>query len=165
MHRRSFALEWQKLAETLEARAHQTMAWQTMHYNLTTKALPALSVCDHVVIQDTSTKRWITPVVVVDTGDFRDYFIKTAARRVFRRNRRFLRQRFAVMPEGYKPMVGMPQIAPPTPPTAREPEETPELSAPQSRDLEPARQTHRRNRRLPPQEAVGKSTRMRTSPQ
>jgi hypothetical protein len=27
------------------------------------------------VIQDTSTKRWITPVVVVDTGDFRDYFM------------------------------------------------------------------------------------------
>lgn len=34
-----------------------------MHYNLTTKALPALSVVDHVVIQDTSTKRWITPGV------------------------------------------------------------------------------------------------------
>ncbi|EFX69491.1 hypothetical protein DAPPUDRAFT_113630 [Daphnia pulex] len=116
------------------------MARQTMHYNLTTKALPALSVVDHV-IQDTSTKRWITPGVVVDTGDFRDYFIKTAARRVFRQNRRFLLQRFAVMPKGSKPMVGMPQIAPPTPPTAR------------------------RNRRLPPQEAVEKSTRMRTSPQ
>jgi hypothetical protein len=75
VHRRSFVPEWQKLAETLEARAHQTMARQTMHYNLTTKALPALSVGDHVVIQDTSTKRWITPVVVVDTGDFRDYFM------------------------------------------------------------------------------------------
>lgn len=91
-HRRSFAPEWQQLAEILESRDHRAIARQTIRYNLTTSTLPSLNVGDHVLIQDSTTKRWITPGVVVDTGDFRDYFIKTAAGRVFRRNRRFLRQ-------------------------------------------------------------------------
>ncbi|KAI9550594.1 hypothetical protein GHT06_004909 [Daphnia sinensis] len=150
-HRRSFAPEWQQLAETLEARAHRAITRQTIRYNLTSSALPSLNVGDHVLIQDPITKRWITPGVVVDTGDFRDYFIKTAAGRVFRRNRRFLRQRVAVMPEGPKPTAGTPQIAPPIPPAAPEPEENPEQPEPTARP--------------PPQEAVRKSTRKRNSPQ
>ncbi|KAK4045702.1 hypothetical protein OUZ56_033564 [Daphnia magna] len=65
------------------------------------------------------------------------------------------------MPEGSKPIAGTPQIAPPIPPAAPEPEENPEQPTTSSRGLDPTR----RNRRPPPLEATRKSTRKRNSSQ
>jgi hypothetical protein len=62
------------------------------HFNKTAHPLPPLAIGDQVVIQNSMTKRWSTPGVVVEIGPFRDFLIKTPAGWLYRRNRRFLRR-------------------------------------------------------------------------
>jgi hypothetical protein len=68
-HQRSFAPEWQRAADVLEKR---------MHHNLA--------------------RGGGTPAVVIEAGVNRDYIVKTASGRLYRRNRRLLRQRVVAMP-------------------------------------------------------------------
>jgi hypothetical protein len=97
-HQRSFAPEWQRRADVLEKRMHHALARATTRYNFSAHHLPTLPLGAHVLIQHHSTKRWDTPAVVVEAGVNRDYIVKTASGRLYRRNRRLLRQRVVAMP-------------------------------------------------------------------
>jgi hypothetical protein len=77
---------------------HHALARATTRYNLSAHHLPTLPLGAHVLIQHHSTKRWDTPAVVVEAGVNRDYIVKTALGRLYRRNRRLLRQRVVAMP-------------------------------------------------------------------
>lgn len=97
-HRRSFASEWQQATDVMEKKARRVTEKRMEYFNRRTQPLTALVVGNHVVIQHPETKRWATPGVIIEVGPNRDYLIKTAAGRVFRRNRRFLRRLIPVMP-------------------------------------------------------------------
>ncbi|EFX63270.1 hypothetical protein DAPPUDRAFT_268743 [Daphnia pulex] len=102
-HRRSFAAEWQKDADVLEKRARRAKELRTEHFNRRAHPLPPLQVGNAVLIQHPISKCWSTPGVITEVGPNRDYLVKTAAGRVFRRNRRFLRRRVPVMPAAAVP--------------------------------------------------------------
>ncbi len=97
-HQRSFFPEWQRAADVQEKRMHHTLARATTRYNFSADHLPTLPLGAHMHIQHHSTKRWDTPAVVVEAGANRDYIVKTASGRLYRRNRRQLRQRVVAMP-------------------------------------------------------------------
>lgn len=115
-HRRSFAPEWQKSADTLEKRGRRSKQLQIEHFNKKTCALEPLNVGQHVLVQHPITKLWATPGVIVETGPNRHYLIKTPVGRIFRRYRRFLRRRIPVMPN----QPGSPKQETPAPPPAVE---------------------------------------------
>jgi hypothetical protein len=102
-HRRSFAAEWQKDADVLEKRARRAKELRTEHFNRRAHPLPPLQVGNAVLIQNPISKCWSTPGVITEVGPNRDYLVKTAAGRVFQRNRRFLRRRVPVMPAAAVP--------------------------------------------------------------
>jgi transposase InsO family protein len=89
-YRRLFAVEWQKDADVLEKRARRAKELRTEHFNRRAHPLPPLQVGNAVLIQHPISKCWSTPGVITEVGLNRDYLVKTAAGRVFRRNRRFL---------------------------------------------------------------------------
>ncbi|KAK4003953.1 hypothetical protein OUZ56_005698 [Daphnia magna] len=62
------------------------------------------------------------------------------------------------MPEGSRPTVRTPQIAPQIPPAVTELGKTPEQPGSSSPGMEPVPQPRRYNRRPPPHETVPKST-------
>ena len=134
-HHRSFAPEWQQAAEILEQRSHRTLTRQVARYNRSAHPLPAFSVGDHVLIQHPVSKRWVTPGVIVEVGQLRDYLVKTDAGRILRRNRRFLRTRIVVMPGSPTPVVAVPPLAPNPPP---DPVVPPEFVAQPRRRCRPA---------------------------
>ncbi len=94
-HRRSFAPEWQKVGNVLEKRARRSKELQIAYYNKHAKPLAPFVVGNHVLIQYPISKLWCTPGVKVEVGHHRDYFIKTSAGWIFRRNLRFLRAHVA----------------------------------------------------------------------
>jgi hypothetical protein len=71
-----------------------------------------------VLLQDPKTKRWFTPGIIVETGNHRDYLVKTPAGRLFRRNRRLIK-RVPVMP-GPGPAAALPQAGTSQPLDAKE---------------------------------------------
>ncbi len=93
-HRHAFAPQWQKSAVQLENQALRARTLRAAHFNLCAHPLPPFSIGDSVVIQNHLNKRWSTPSIIVETGPFRDYLIKTPAGRLFRRNRRLLRRHY-----------------------------------------------------------------------
>jgi hypothetical protein len=93
-HRRAFAPQWQKSAVQLEKQALRARTLRAAHFNQRAHPLPPFSIGDSVVIQNHLNKRWSTPGIIVETGPFRDYLIKTPAGRLFRRNRRLLRRHY-----------------------------------------------------------------------
>ena len=73
--------------------------------------LPALTVGTHVPIQHLETKRWATAGFIVENVG-RDLPVKTAAGKVFRRNRRFLHC-VPVVPHYHPPAAAIPPEPPP----------------------------------------------------
>ncbi len=136
-HRRSFAPEWQKAADTLEKRSRRSKELQIAHYNKRTRPLAAFVVGNHVLIQHPVSKQWATTGIIVEVGRHRDYLIKTPAGRIFRRNRRFLRPRIPVVPAN----GGAPAATPiqPEPAPAPEPAQPP---AQQQQDVQPPADQH-----------------------
>jgi hypothetical protein len=123
-HRWAFAPQWQKSAAQMEKAAMRTRSLRTTHFNKTAHPLPPLVIGYQVVIQNSMTKRWSTPGVVVEIGPFRDFLVKTPAGRLFRRNRRFLRRFYS--------SIALPQhpdspVLPPA--SATSPVQSPESSA------------------------------------
>lgn len=78
-HRRAFAPQWQKSAAKKKKTAMRARSLRAAHFNKTAPPLPPLTIGDHDVIQNSMTKRWSTPGVIVETGPFRDFLIKTPA--------------------------------------------------------------------------------------
>jgi hypothetical protein len=112
-HQRSFAPEWQRAAEVLEQRMHRALALTTTRYNASPYHLAAFPLCAHVLVQHHATKRWDTPVVVVEVGDNRDYIFKTASGRLYCQYHRLLRHCVVVM-LGTAVLTKVPaQISPP----------------------------------------------------
>ena len=146
-HHRSFAAEWQQAATELEQRALDAKENRITHYNSTAHDLKPLAVGNHVLIQRPLSKQWDIPGIIVEVGANRDYLIKTHSGRIFRRNRRFLRQRIAVMPGAQGEPQGTRAVAvptavvpaamqhptPPEPPAAAQPTETHRRSTRQPR--------------------------------
>jgi hypothetical protein len=91
---------------------HRALALTTSRYNATAHHLATFPLGAHVLVQHHATKRWDTPAVVVEVGDNRNYIVKTASGRLYRRNRRLLRQRVVVMPGPAVPTNDPAQIAP-----------------------------------------------------
>ena len=112
IHHRSFAPEWQKESDEMEKTMLRAKTLQNDHYNATTHDLQPLEKGNHVLIQHHLTKQWDTPGVIIDVGANRDYLIKTTSGRIYRRNRRFLRKRIAVLP-GPPPAAQPAIIGPP----------------------------------------------------
>ena len=131
-HRRVFAPEWQKDAALLERRAARSRQLRISLFNRSAHPLPPFAVGSHVVIQHPVTNRWTTPGIVVEIGPHRDYLVKTPAGRLFRRNRRFLRQRIPVMPGSVGGGHPIPPVilAPPAPQIAPGPPVPPPVPAP-----------------------------------
>jgi hypothetical protein len=146
-HRRSFAPEWQRAADVLKQRMHRALALTTSRYNATAHHLATFPLGAHVLVQHHATKRWDTPAVVVEVGDNRDYIVKTASGRLYRRNRRLLRQRVVVMPGPAVPTNNPAQIAP-----------APALDP----DIEPRQRRQRRPRNYGP--ATRRSARTHSAP-
>jgi hypothetical protein len=107
-NRRSYAPKWQRDVREIEERSIKAQEKIDIHYNKDASDLPELIVEDHVLLQDPKTKRWFTPGIIVETGNHRDYLVKTPAGRLFRRNRRLIRKRVPVMP-GPGPAAALPQ--------------------------------------------------------
>ena len=127
-HRRFFAAEWQKNANTLEKRIRRAKELRTEHFNRRAHPLPPFAVGNHVLIQHPITKRWETSGVIVEVGPNRDYLVKTPAGRIFRRNRRFLRRQIPIMPAAAEPpaAAGPLAAAPPAAPAAPHPAAIPQ---------------------------------------
>ncbi|KAI9565094.1 hypothetical protein GHT06_008860 [Daphnia sinensis] len=142
-HRRAFAPQWQKSAVQLEKQALRARTLRAAHFNLHAHPLPPFSIGDSVVIQNHITKRWSTPGIIVETGPFRDYLIKTPAGRLFRRNRRLLRRHYPAAKPA--PSVHGPPDSPAPPPLSTSP--TPEPPAPDS-PAAPAAAAPRRSTRI-----------------
>ena len=119
-HRRLFNPEWRRDAVLLESRAQRSRDVRAEHFNRTAHPLLPFNVGNHVLIQHPDTKRWSTPGIIVEVGPNRDYLVKTAAGRVFRRNRRHLRKIIPVLPGPPAPGPFVPAAppfpAPPVPP-------------------------------------------------
>ena len=92
-HRRSFAPEWQIVADAIEKRARRSNELQIKNYNKKAHPLPPFTVGNHVLIQHPISKLWKTTGVIVEVGPHRDYLVETLAGRIYRRNRRLLRHR------------------------------------------------------------------------
>jgi hypothetical protein len=123
-HRRAFAPQWQKSAAQMEKTAMRARSLRTAHFNKTAHPLPPLAIGVQVIIQNSVTKRWSTPGVIVETGPFRDFLIKTPAGRLFRRNRRFLRRSYTSIARPQRPDSPVPPPA-----SATSPVQSPESSA------------------------------------
>ena len=141
-HRRSFAPEWQKAADVLEKRSRRATELRAEHFNRRARPLPALAVGNKVLIQHPITKCWATPGIITEIGPNRDYLVKTAAGRVFRRNRRLLRRLIPVMPSssaGTQPIQPPPAAVQPPGPAENPPAQTQPAPAPEP----PARRSGR----------------------
>ncbi|KZR98267.1 Uncharacterized protein APZ42_006392 [Daphnia magna] len=136
-HRRSFAPEWQKAADTLEKRARQSKELQIPHYNKRTRPLAAFVVGNHVLIQHPVSKQWATPGMIVEVGRHRDYLIKTPAGRIFRRNRRFLCPRIQIFPGTGSAPTATPIQPEPAPAPPPEPVQPPAEQQQQQQDVQP----------------------------
>ena len=97
-YRRSYAPEWQRDFREIEERSIKAQKKITIHYNRDDNDLPQLAIGEHVLLQDPKTTIWFTPRIIVETGNHRDYLVKTPTGRLFRRNRRLIRKRVPVMP-------------------------------------------------------------------
>jgi hypothetical protein len=82
----------------IKERSIKAQEKNTIHYNRNANDLPQLAIGEHVLLQDPKTKIWFTPAIIVETGNHRDYLVKTPAGRLFHRNRRLIRKRVPVMP-------------------------------------------------------------------
>lgn len=134
-HRRSFAAEWQTAGHILEQRARKTVERREEIYNRRAHPLPTLAIGSHVLIQHPETKRWSTTGVIVESAG-RDYLVKTASGKIFRRNRRFLRCCVPVVSYQQPPV----DVAPPNAlPDQQAP--TPEPAPPAQQDVLPRRST------------------------
>lgn len=81
----------------LENRINRAMTINTARYHRSTQILSVFPLGARILIQQAVTKRWDTPGIVVEVGSNRDYIFRTDSGRLFRRNRRLLRQRMVVM--------------------------------------------------------------------
>lgn len=136
-HRRSFAPEWQKAADTLEKRARRSKELQIAHYNKRTRPLAAFVVGNYVLIQHPVSKQWATPGIIVEVGRHRDYLIKTPAGRIFRRNRRFLCPRIPIFPGTGSAPTATPIQPEPAPAPPPEPVQPPAEQQQQQQDVQP----------------------------
>ena len=173
-HARSFAKEWQRPTEELERRVEAAREKSREFYNAHTHTLAELVVGDHILIQDPDSSLWSTPGKVIEIGPNRDYLVRTADGKEFRRNRRHLLRRVPIMPGPAmtyaeaaggqrvaqdKPTAATTTTGPPTPIATNEPVEPaappPPAQGDQSRPLNrntvrfnlPTRQQPGRNRR------------------
>jgi hypothetical protein len=134
-HARSFAQEWQRPTDELDKRAEASREKSKEFYNTKTHTLPVLAIGDHVLIQDPTSALWSTPATVICIGSNRDYLVRTANGKEFRRNRRHLLRRVPMMPGQYGPAktyaeaAGGQRRTPPEPPAAPEQPGTPEQRA------------------------------------
>ena len=71
----------------------ETQIQAQQSYNRHAHELSTLQVCNHVAIQNLSSKMWDIYGIIAAIGPFRRYFVRTQSRRVLIRNRRFLRKR------------------------------------------------------------------------
>ncbi|XP_042859319.1 protein piccolo-like [Penaeus japonicus] len=90
-HQRSFAPEWQALAEECDRKQLTIKQKAQRLYDRSAHILPPLKVGTPVRIQDHTTLRWDKIGTVVGIGRRRDYHIKLPSGRIYWRNRRFLR--------------------------------------------------------------------------
>ena len=97
-HARSFAKEWQRPTEELERRVEAAREKSREFYNAHTHTLAELVVGDHILIQDPDFSLWSTPGKVIEIGSNRDYLVRTADGKEFRRKRRHLLRRVPIMP-------------------------------------------------------------------
>ena len=90
-HAKSFAAKWQEATVDCDRRAAERFKTTVEQYNKRAKHLPPIPIGDSVRIQDPISKRWDKVGTIMGRGRNRDYLVKTAARGVLWRNRRFLR--------------------------------------------------------------------------
>ena len=96
VHKRAFTPEWQRSIKEADERT-ATIHHRLEHmYNRTAHELPQLAVGTKVAVQDHRTRKWDKYGTIVEVGRNRDYMIRLASGRVWRRNRRFLRRRYPV---------------------------------------------------------------------
>jgi hypothetical protein len=153
-HARSFAQEWQRPTDELDRRTEAAREKSKEYYNSNTHMLPVLATGDHVLIQDPTSGLWSTPATVIAIGPNRDYLVRTANGKEFRRNRRHLLRRVPMMPGQHGPVktyaeaAGGQRATPPEPPV--EPEQPaapePQVAPEQPAAPEPAVHRNRRNR-------------------
>ena len=92
-HCRSFALEWQKLANKVEKAAHSTEVKAQASYNQHAHDLTDLKVGNPVAVQNSLSNLWDIYGTIASIGPHCWYFIKTQSGCVLVRNRRFIRKR------------------------------------------------------------------------
>lgn len=90
-HAKSFADAWQKVTIDWEHQVAEQFKNTVDKYNKHAKPLPPIPIGATVRIQDPISKRWDKIGTVMGKGRNRDYLVRTAARGVLWRNRRFLR--------------------------------------------------------------------------
>ena len=110
VHKRAFAPEWQRAIREADARRDLQNEQKTTHYDSTAHDLPPLDNHTPVVIQNHVTKKWDAYGTVIEVGRNRDYLVRLPSGRVWRRNRRFLRECAAAADPGERN-----QPAPPAP--------------------------------------------------
>ena len=123
-HARSFKKEWQRQSEELERRTEAAREKSIEFDNATAHPLTALTVGDHVLIQDPDSSLWSTPGKVIEIGPDRDYLVQMANGKEFRHNRRHLLRRTPMMtgqPGGQHAATAEPTA--PGPPATNEPAE------------------------------------------
>lgn len=90
-HPESFSADWQVKTEDCDRRAAARAAHVQARYDQHARPLPKLSIGATVRIQDPTSLRWDKIGVVMGRSRHRDYEVRFPSRRVWRRNRRFLR--------------------------------------------------------------------------
>ena len=96
IHRDTFCKKWQKKFNDYDACYNQAHSQNEERYNLRSRALRPLHIGTQVRVQNPISKRWDRDGVVIGVGRHRDYHVKLPSRRVYWRNRRFLRTLSAV---------------------------------------------------------------------
>ena len=120
VHKRAFAKEWQKSIKDVDTLAADIKQKLEKRYNSSARPLPPLQLGSKVAVQDHNTKKWNKYGIIVHVGDNRDYMVKLTSGRVWRRNRRFIRKRYPIVPPSpNEPIPGddIAQEAPPPEPT------------------------------------------------
>ncbi|XP_065178538.1 uncharacterized protein K02A2.6-like [Sycon ciliatum] len=97
-HHASFAPEWQRQAEVIDAQSSKHATSTQKRYDQSARPLSRLAIGVPVDIQHPRTKLWSSYGIIVGIGQHRDYLVKVPSGRVYWRNRRFHRPRVLPAP-------------------------------------------------------------------
>jgi hypothetical protein len=141
-----YTSKWRKAFRELDEVAATTRGKKEAAYDAKAIPLGDLKPGEHVLVQDTMTKRWTITGRVVEALPKRDYLIRQTSGRIVRRNRVLLRKRHFVgspTPHG----VTATHPTPPIPPVVvAGPAATPPVPAPTAEAPPPLRRSERESR-------------------